>query len=452
MERAVGRMLMAKDDARLGDIAEEVRQVVQAALDDDGRSGSQDIKGASVPGEVFAVDIDRDVLTLVRSRSTEREWGGVIEVASDGPTALTEVAAFKSWSPFSIEPIRRDLDKFVEAGIVPPSLHGAFERLDQLRRDLLPYVCELAVSPVAVLAGFPGVLATAVDYLAEYEQLVRNLESCYPAMHEAADFEAESVIGWLLCLELYVYGRDGQTEAVMSPLHPLYLWRSVTIVREVRGLGRVLSEHEVATLEEACADDMQLLQVVVLPQQATGGEQPLMLGQAGAIGRLPIFREAPRGMLEADGVRTVAELAQRLAALRPFARPGLRVVLVNLPKPARFIEELVKRLELENAGADDRFWGLHVRVRYTQPDTQGWASDARELDEVVRERLAAAEERGLLSLAVQGEIVGWDKLKSELQEHPAHLLVVVDPFEVRSSPAARGAAAARSRRRSRSRR
>ena len=283
-------------------------------------------------------------------------------------------------------------------------------------------------------------LAAAEAYLAAYEQLLRQLQSCYPEMHAAADFEAESVIGRLLCLELYVYRRDGQTEAVMSPLHPLYLWRSVTIVREVRGLGRVLSEHEVATVEEACGDDMQFLQVVVLPRQATGQEQPLMLGQAGAIGRLPIFREAPRGMLEADGVRTVAELAQRLAALRPFVRPGLRVVLVNLPKPARFIEELVARLEVENAGADDTFWGLHVRVRYTQADTRGWASDVRELDEVVRERLATAEERGLLSLSVQGEVVGWDKLKRELQDHPAHLLVVVDPFEVRSTPVARAQA------------
>ena len=431
---------MAEDEARLGDIAEEVRQVVQAALDDDVRSASQDIKQASVPEAVSVVAIDRDVLTLVRSRSTEREWGGVIEVASDRPTALTEVAAFKSWSPFSIEPIARDLDKFVEGDIAPPSLRDALERLDTLRRALVPYVCELAVSPVAVLAGSPDVLATAEAYLAAYEQLLRQLQSCYPEMHAAADFEAESVIGRLLCLELYVYRRDGQTEAVMSPLHPLYLWRSVTIVREVRGLGRVLSEHEVATVEEACADDMQFLQVVVLPRQATGQEQPLMLGQAGAIGRLPIFREAPRGMLEADGVRTVAELAQRLAALRPFARPGLRVVLVNLPKPARFIEELVARLEVENARADDTFWGLHVRVRYTQADTRGWASDARELDEVVRERLATAEERGLLSLSVQEEVVGWDKLKRELQDHPAHLLVFVDPFEVRSTPVARAQA------------
>jgi hypothetical protein len=440
VERAVGRMLMGEDDSHLGDIAEEVRQVIQAALDDDVRSASQDIRQASSVDAAAFVQVDREILALVRSRSTEREWGGVIEVASDRPAALTEVTAFRSWSPFTIEPIAEDLAKFVEGGIASEALATGLSRLATLRRQLVPHVCELAVSPVAALAGTAGLVEAAEEYLAAYEQLLSQLRSSYPDMLAAADFEAESVIGRLLCLELYVYRRDGQTEAVMSPLHPLYLWRGVTIVREVRGLGRVLSEHEVATVEEACADDLQFLQVLVLPRLATGQDQPLMLGQAGSLGRLPVFREAPRGVMEADGVRTVAELAERLATLRPFARPGLRVMLVNLPKPARFIEELVEQLGADESVGEAGFSGLHVRVRYTQADTRGWAADVRDLDEGVRERLATAEERGLLSLSVQGEAITWDKLRKEMQDHPAHLLVIVDPFEVRSTPVSRAQA------------
>lgn len=440
VERAVSRMLMGEDDSRLGDIAEEVRQVVQAALDDDVRSTSQDIRQASSADAAAFVQVDREILALVRSRSTEREWGGVIEVASDRPAALTEVTAFRSWSPFTIEPIAADLANFVEEGIAPEALASSLSRLAALRRQLVPHVCELAVSPVAALAGTSGLLETAEEYLAAYEQILGQIKSSYPDMLAAADFEAEAIIGRMLCLELYVYRRDGQTEAVMSPLHPLYLWRGVTIVRETRGLGRMLSEHEVSTVEEACADDLQFLQVLVLPRLATGQDQPVMLGQAGSLGRLPVFREAPRGVMEADGVRTVAELAERLATLRPFARPGLRVMLVNLPKPARFIEELVERLGSEDGTGESGFSGLHVRVRYTQADTRGWAAEVRDLDEGVRERLAMAEERGLLSLSVQGEAVTWDKLRREIHEQPAHLLVIVDPFEVRSTPVSRAQA------------
>lgn len=437
LERVVGRRLMREDEAPLADIAEELRQIAQAALEDEARGGVQDVKQASSPEEVAVVHVDRGLLEVVRSRTTEKEWGGVIEIAADKPSALTETSAYKSWTPFCIEPVFAQLTRFVEEEIAPKGVLELVTRLIALRSALLPYVEELTISPVAVLAGRPDVLAAAETYLQTYEQLLRQVHGCYHEMHAAADYEAESVLGLLLCLELYVFRKDGKVEAVISPLHPLYLWRSVTLVREVRGLGTLLSEHEVVTVEEACAEDMQILQVLVLSRQATGVDQPTMLGQAGTLGRLPIFREAPRGMLEADGVKAVADLAQRLAKLRPFVRPGLQVLLVNLPRPAKFIEELVDKLDLENTGADETFWGIHVRVRYTHPDTRGWASEVADLDDGLRERLTAGEERGLLSLSVKGDVMSWAGLQAELRDHPAHLTVVVDPFEVRSTPVAR---------------
>ena len=437
VERVVSRRLLANDRAPLGDIAEELKQIIQSALDDDARAGAQDVKKATTSEEMSFVQIDRELLELVRSRSTQAEWGGIIEVASEKPGALTEVAAFKSWTPFGMEPLLADLVAFADAGIAPAGLVELLTKLMACHSAIVPHAPELAVSPVVALAGESGLLEIVEEYLVTYDQLLRQLHSAYHEMQAAADFEAERLLGHMLCLELYIYKNNGKIEAVMSPLHPLYLWRSVTLVREVLGLGSVLSEHEVDTVEEACADDLQVLQVLVLPRQVTGTDQPLMLGQAGALGRLPIFREAPRGMLEADGVRTVAELAQRLAKLRPFVRPGLQILLINLPKPARFIEELVERLDLENTSADDTFWGIHFRVRYTQADTRGWANEVHDLDDALRERLSAAEERGLLTLSVQPDPVGWDSLQQELREHPAHLTVVVDPFEVRSTPVAR---------------
>ena len=437
VERVVGRRLLTNDTTALADIGEELRQIVEIAFDDEGRAGSQDVKHASGPGEASVVEVDRPLLDLVRSRSTESEWGGVIEVGAEGPGALTEVAAFKSWMPFCIEPISDDLKRFAAEGIAPSTVVGVLGELQKLRARMLPHAPELAISPVAALAGDPELMAAAEQYLATYEQLLRQVYAAFHEMQAAADFEAERVLGQLLCLELYVYRHEGAVEVVLSPLHPLYLWRSVTLVREVRGLSSVLSEHEMETVELACAEDLQILQVLVLPRQGSGTEAPLMLGQAGRLGRLPTFREAPRGMLEADGARAVGELAQRLSRLRPFVRPGLQVVLVNLPRPARFIEELISRLDLENTGSEDTFWGMHLRVRYTQPDTRGWANEAADLEDGLRELVTAGEERGLLTLSVQGETIGWEALTRELCEHPAHLAVIVDPFEVRSMPVAR---------------
>lgn len=52
-ERVVARKLLAGDTGPIRDIAEELKQIVQVALDDDGRAGLQDVKTASGPFDKF---------------------------------------------------------------------------------------------------------------------------------------------------------------------------------------------------------------------------------------------------------------------------------------------------------------------------------------------------------------------------------------------------------------
>ena len=437
VERAVGRLLMNGRENELADVADEISQIATAALEDDVRVADQDVKRAGTEGATSTVETNRDLLNLVRSRSTPEEWGGLIEIESEKPDALLEMSAFKSWRPFRIDPVLIQLRAFAAEEVVPTALVAEVERLRDLRAELLPFAAELAISPIAFLAGKPALQEVLERYLATYEEMLRLASASYQEMIAAADYEAETVLSGLLALELYVYRRQEEVEALMSPLHPLYLWRSATIVRDVRGLSRSLSEREAQTIEEACAEEIQFLQILVLPQQTTQLTQSTMLGQAGTVGRLPVFRTAPRGLLEPDGLRTVADVAQRLAMLRPFARAGLQVVLVDPPRPSKFIEALLNGLEPDHDMTAAGYWGLHVRVRYTHTDTRGWASEAAELHEAVREALRKGEERGLASLSVASGIMSNEDLQRELAAEPAHLIVVFDPFEVRSTPVAR---------------
>lgn len=437
VERAVSRLLMDGKDSDLSDVAEEISQIASAALEDDVRVADQDVKRAGSAAASSVVETNRDLLNLVRSRSTRTEWGGLIEVESEKPDALLEVSAFKSWKPFRLEPVLEQLHAFAAEEVVPTSLVTEVEHLRDLRAVLLPFSAELAISPIAFLAGKPDLQQTVEQYLQTYEEMLRLASACYQEMISAADYEAEAVLSGLLALELYVYRREEEVEAVMSPLHPLYLWRSATIVRDVRGLSGTLSEREAETVEEACAGEIQLLQILVLPLQTTGLAQSTMLGQAGTIGRLPLFRAAPRGLLEPDGLRTVGDIAYRFAMLRPFARAGLQVLLVDPPRPGKFIEALLNGLAADQEMSVAGYWGLHIRVRYTHGDTRGWANEINDLNETVREQLRRGEERGLVSLNVTSELLTPAELVRELQEEPAHLAVIFDPFEVRSTPVAR---------------
>jgi hypothetical protein len=441
--RIAGLLLDGDGVEQLADIAERVSIVAgqaesnQSVSDDEPLAGGEGSTDHTPAINEPVVSVNANVIALVRSRSTPDEWGGVIEIESDRLDALTEVAAFKSWRPFLFEDFKVLLAQFVEADLAPRVCFEHAEALANARSRLLDSIADLTVSPVAVLAGRPTALQSATEYLDAYDHLLRQLQLAYPEMYAQANDEAERLISWLLAMELYVYRRDGVTEVLLSPLHPLNLWRSVAIVRDLQSLGGRLSDAERRTLIAATAEELQLLRVLLLPQIESLGNQTALLGHAGAIAHLPLFKEAPRGVLEPDGLKTINTLASLLAHLRPFARPGLQVLLVNAPRPGRFLESVLDALDLDNPITEDTFWGVHFRFRYTSDDTRGWTTEFEDIDDQLKDRIRAGQERGLISLSVVPDIKKWPDVIEEARQLPAHLTVVFDPFEVKTTLVAR---------------
>lgn len=445
VESKVAELLLNGDQDTLSDVAEAVAQHAQAAendqsLGDEEQLTYSDPNGNKNPNvENIVATARSDVIALCKSRSTPTEWGGVIEIESDRLEALTEVSAFKSWQPFLFSDFREWLNEFIEAQLAPVVCGELAERLSASRHLLLKHIGELTVSPVALLAGRPEALQAAEDYLEAYDQLLKQLQSGYQEMFSQAMDEAERIIHWLLAMELYVYRRDSTTEVLLSPIHPLSLWRSVAMVKDLQLLGQKLSDLERKTLVATAAEDLQLLNVLVLPKIASADGQTKLLGHAGVVAHLPIFKEAPRGVLEPDGIKTVNSLAQLVAHLRPFARPGLQIVFVNAPRPCRFIESILDVLDLDNTSTEETFWGVHFRFRYTSEDTRGWTSELEDMDDQLRERVRQGQEKGLITLSVRSEVRKWPDLIAEMAELPAHLTIVFDPFEVRTSLVSRAA-------------
>ena len=445
VESKVAELILAGKMESLSDVAEAVIQTTQAAESEQTQTEDEpltydDGKGDTPSTATNIVATARaDVIALCKSRSTPTEWGGIIEIESDRLEALTEVSAFKSWQPFLFSDFRNWLNEFIEAQMAPPIAEELAGRLATSRLILLKHIGEFTVSPVALLAGKPELLSAAEEFLDAYDQLLKQLQSCYQEMFSQAMDEAERIIHWLLAMELYVYRRDSTTEVLLSPIHPLNLWRSVAIVKDLQLLGQKLSELERNTLIAAAADDLQFLNVLVLPKIASADGQTRLMGHAGVIAHLPLFKEAPRGILEPDGIKAVNFLAGMISKLRPFARPGLQILLVNAPRPSRFIESVLEILDLDNTATEETFWGVHFRFRYTSDDTRGWTSELEDMDDQLKERIKQGQEKGLITLSVNAETKKWPDLIAELTYLPTHIAIVFDPFEVRTSLVSRAA-------------
>lgn len=439
VESAVAELILDGNSEELADLAERFEQLTdqveneQTPGEDEPLLTPKSDEPGSIAGPQVITSVNADVIALVKSRSTTAEWGGVIDIESDRVDALTEVSAFKAWLPFEYQNFKHQLQQFVEAELSPPVCLELADQLAAARASLLRHGAELTASPVTVLAGRPEVFGAAEDYLKTYDQLLRQLQAAYQEMYAQAGDEAEALVHWLLSMELYVYRREEVKEVLLSPLHPLNLWRSVAIVRDLQALGGKLSPTERETLVAASAENLQLLNVLVLPHIQGLNEQASLLGHAGVVGHLPLFKEAPRGVLEPDGVKSISAIAELVAHLRPFARSGLQVMMVNAPRPGRFLAAVLERLDLDDPTTEDTFWGVHFRFRYTSDDTRGWTAEMEDLDDQVKDLIRVGQERGLISVSVDPEIKKWPEIIEDTRGLPAHLTVVFDPFEVRTA-------------------
>lgn len=436
-EHCVAALLLDRQHQQLRDVSDEITQILQKAMSEGGERIEEELNKLKQDGRRAVLAAEPGLIQLVRDSSTDAAWGGRYTVSTDRIDTLCEQTARTDFRPLEFATLRLRLREFVDADLLPGTVAILADRLASMRSELLKCAGELTISPIAFLAGNQEARQTAVSYLATYEQLLQAIQVSYPAARGEAEEQADALVAWLLSMEIYVFQSESALRAVLSPLHPLHLWRSVFVVSELLGTEQDLGPQERDALQVAAADELHLLQVVFLPAAAAGGERACLLGLAGELGRLPLYREAPRGIYEPHGARTVAHLAQLLAQLRPFARPGLQVVLVNAPRPAIFVEALLTQLARLGLETRETYYGLHLRLRYTSDDARGWAAELDDLSDEATEALAMGRERGLASLSVEPRPVPWESLGMELEARPAHLTVIVDPFEVRTSPIAR---------------
>jgi hypothetical protein len=431
VEEIALKALLEGNERALSDLREATDQVLTTAEESDEPGGPRSL--TMVPGEATPMlNVDDRVLRVIRALTSEQHWGGSLTLTQGDVYAIDDV---NSWSHH--RPIRFEGDgglndyftKFVEAGIFPSTLSLLSEQLHDARALLLPKLRDLTFSPVVALTA-PKLFAAANDYLKAYENILLLIASHIGEALNASPDVTEELLSLLARLEVYLIREADGVSAILSPLHPLHLWRPVQIVKEARERGNDLNELEIKALEEALARNVHFLNTLFVPKHE-GSPDTLDLGLAGSLGPLPLYRRQPRTSEAEHGVKTVGVLAEMLATIRPYVRSGLRVMLVNPPKPQLLVETLLDLVDTTEEGLAEDLAGMFVRIRYTEKDALSWLGGLEELSEQAQEVLDLGLQTGMLSLDASDALFKPEQLERELEQMPAHLTVVFDPYHVR---------------------
>ena len=190
--------------------------------------------------------------------------------------------------------------------------------------------------------------------VATYDQLTREVHKHYEEIFEIIGPDIDELVGRLLLMDVIVIEGAERLYAILSPVHPLYLWHYVTYADVVEAQRYRLDDRDKKLVEDAAHRLPNFLTSLYIPAVALG--QAKSLTCAGRLGEVPYYSDFVGGTTGDDGVTAISGLLAGYVAMEPHARHGFRVALVDPPEAGAFLRAMV---DLHN---DNVVSGAHVVI------------------------------------------------------------------------------------------
>ena len=296
-----------------------------------------------------------DVVNLVTKLLDDGVYGGLVEIELDDIDDLlrrfnVQEHVVNRWERDRIHEVLEHIAEATEGGRV---IAEQFDAYDTARTAILPYLRVLTAEPLVVAAD-PEAREKLLAAVRAYERLTRGLREHYEKIFEVVGADVDELVGLLLLTDIVVIKGRERVLAVLSPVHPLYLWHYASYADVVESQRDSFEERDKSLVTTAARRLPNFLTSLYVPATALG--QGKSLTCAGRVSQLPYYSDLVEGSTSDDGVEAVTELLAGYVAVEPHARRGLRVALVDPPDAGPYLRALI------DLRADGVVEGAHVVV------------------------------------------------------------------------------------------
>ncbi|WP_432976871.1 ATP-binding protein [Dactylosporangium sp. CA-233914] len=234
-------------------------------------------------------------------------------------------------------------------------LRGRFEAFDDARDKIVGYTGRLTVEPLAVAAARHS--RDAIRYYVErYHDLLKCISDTYGKLFAEYTQDVNQVISHILKLDTITFGSGMTTIAMLTPLHPLYLWRYSEFARIVVAQRDRLSASDLRLVRDSAGKLPNFLTSLCLPDLTP--DTPQVLPHVSDIGHLPYFAVKQERSVGQDGYAQIRRIVEAFLEAHPPARHGLRLALLDPPGPGPYLKLLT------DLAYSEKIQGAHLTVLY----------------------------------------------------------------------------------------
>jgi hypothetical protein len=369
-------------------------------------------------GEI-QVQARTDLVNLMARLAGPEAFGGHVHITGDGVEEMVRRFAGESdvRHTWNLDLIREILSASEVSGVV--AVRTCLSRYAEARETVLPKLRALAVAPLLV-AGAPTTRTQLLGLVERYQELLASVDEHHPALLGEFGGDADSLVGEILKLDVVVLEAQSRTLALLSPVHPLYVWHFAEFCRIVDEQRDKLSDRDHGLIKDVAAEDLpNFLSSLSLPPIT--GPSASVLPFVGRIGPLPYFASVSERNGSSDGVASAERLLRAYLDVFPPAAEGLRLTVLDAPDPSPYL------LMLTDMADDGLIRGAHLSALRHPRDKIGTdlGLDADE-EERVAQRFRAPEDARRFTFEI-GDVPEHRMLATDTAS--AHVLIAVDQTE-----------------------
>lgn len=416
VESASVELVFDDQQEELSNLVEQFDDTFQEALDNSETRVHLDYDNDRRMG----VDIDDDLFYFTGHFVSEAKFGGIIHGAENRQDALTNFQALDTefFTLKGEDSSFRQLRQFAERNEDFASLVSSIDDFVEARQELIDELPGLLNIPLIKFLGDDDLLDQALTYIQAYRTAQDKLDKKYRDLQDASSSGASRVLSEFLLLDTIIMETNAGRELVLSPLHPLHLWKYAELAREVTEERESLSEEEKEFLVEAVDEQPHVLRSIHV-----GGNRRLQnqtyLVQSDEIGKLPMFGEAEAADTGTNS-RVWDYLVEKFVTAYPPAERHIKVSVVDPLQPADLLKEIADYADKDRLnGATVEFVFIEGRKRSI---LEG-ATSAQEED--ITRVFGPDNDEGSFSIVTR-EYNSYDDYLDHLATNPKHFVLLND--------------------------
>jgi len=403
-------------DEELGTLAREFDDEIRNGIEKNEKTLEFDYDDDSK----IQIDVYSDLSHFLDTFLTIDRFGGVVRGGDSREEVITDFTTLET-DYFTVDDPDGSFQKlrsFAERSEEFQSVVDAFDLYLQSREKLVDSIPSLVHSPMIRLLGDEELLEASQTYLKNYQQVQKKLDNKYRALQDASAKGARLLLSDFLLLDTILIDTNNGQELMLSPLHPLHLWKHVRLAEEVLENKSNFSEDDKKFLEETVEEQPHVLTNLTVGGGRLVHDETYFI-QSAEEATLPVYTESNRAE-PGDNGYLWDYLTNKFTAAYPPAKQHLKITVVDPIEPHQLLTSIVSAADSGDLG------GATVEFAYVDSEQKNILSGTTSAEEEDIINLFGPEGEMDDFTILTWECADYDGLGDHLSDNQRHMVVVND--------------------------